>query len=61
MIEKKKPNRARRSLENEVIIAIIILYVVIASIMVLVHYLQPKEQVTQTSSTSPSHNEQSTK
>lgn len=55
MIEKKKPNLAHRSLENEIIIAIIILYVVIASIMVLVHYSQPDEQVTQTSSTSPSH------
>lgn len=61
MIEKKKPNLARRSLENEVIMAVIILYVLIASIMVIVHYSQPDEQVTQTSSTSPSHDANSTK
>lgn len=61
MIEKKKPNLARRSLENEVIMAVIILYVLIASIMVIVHYSQPDEQVTQTSSTSPSHDAKSTK
>jgi len=61
MIEKKKPNSARRSLENEIIIAVIILYVLISSIMVIVHYSQPSEVVTKTSSTSPSHEANSNK
>ena len=61
MIEKKKPNSARRSLENEIIIAVIILYVLISSVMVIVHYSQPAKVVTKTSSTSPSHEANSNK
>ena len=61
MIEKKKPNLARRSLENEIIIAVVILYVLISSVMVIVHYSQPTEVIRKTSSTSPSHEANSTK
>lgn len=54
--KKKSPNR--HSLENEVIIAVVVLYLVIAIVMVVVHYIQPPGQDTATSSTSPSHSEQ---
>jgi hypothetical protein len=58
---KKTKVRHRKSLENEVIISVVVLYLLIATAMVLVHYLQPVGQETVTSSTSPSHAEQSTK
>lgn len=47
---KKKP-----SMENEVILSVIVLYLFIATTMVAVHHLQPEGQVTVTSSPSPSH------
>lgn len=58
---KKTKVRKRKSLENEVIVAVVVLYLVIATVMLLVHHLQPVGQETITSSTSPSHAEQSTK
>jgi hypothetical protein len=51
----------RRSLEREIIIAVIVLYLMITGVMVTVHYMQPAGQATATSSTSPSHGEQSSR
>jgi len=53
------PRQRRRSLEREIIIAVIVLYLMITGVMVTVHYTQPAGQGTATSSTSPSHGEQS--
>ena len=50
----------RRSLENEIITAVVVLYLFLAVIMIMVHYLQPSGQETTTSSTSISHSEKST-
>ena len=47
----------RRSLEREIIIAVIVLYLMITGVMVTVHYIQPADQQTATSSRSPSHGE----
>ncbi len=44
--------RKRMNLENEIIIAVIIMYVLLSLAIVLVHYLQPAGQETQTSSSS---------
>ncbi len=52
------PSR-RRSLEREIIIAVIVLYLMITGVMVTVHYIQPLGQETATSSRSPSHSERS--
>ncbi|MBA2411780.1 MAG: hypothetical protein H0V63_03010, partial [Burkholderiaceae bacterium] len=40
----------RRSLEREIIIAVVVLYLLITGVMVAVHYLQPVGQATATSS-----------
>ena len=45
----------RFSIEQEVITAIVVLYLSIAAIMIVVHYIQPANQLTVTSSSSPSH------
>ena len=42
-------------LENEVILAVVILYVVLSAALLLIHHIQPGDAVTQTSSTSPAH------
>ncbi|MEK6210193.1 MAG: hypothetical protein AABM64_07455 [Pseudomonadota bacterium] len=57
---KPSPHR-RRSLEKEIIIAVVVLYSLVAGMMVAVHYMQPSGQETATSSISPSHSEQSTR
>jgi hypothetical protein len=49
----------RRSLEREIIIAVVVLYLMITGVMVTVHYMQPTGQETTTSSSSPSHGERS--
>ena len=54
-MKKKPPNRT--SLENEVIVAVIVVYLRLAIVMTAVHYMQPADQETTTSSTSPSHSE----
>jgi hypothetical protein len=55
---KKNPSRSNtKSPENEVILAVIVLYLLLAIVMTVVHYIQPPEQKTVTSSMSPSHNE----
>lgn len=56
-MEKSVPPVPKSS-ENEVIFAVIGLYLLIASVMITVHYMQPPGQETVTSSTSPSHGEQ---
>lgn len=54
---KKDYSPHNRSLENEVILAVVVLYLLLAIVMTVVHYIQPAEQETVTSSTSPSHRE----
>ena len=54
--EVRLPAR-KASMENEIISAVIVLYLLIAATMFAVHALQPDGQATQTSSTSPSHAE----
>ena len=49
----------RRTVEREIIVAVIVLYLMITGVMVTVHYTQPAGQETATSSTSPSHGEPS--
>ena len=49
----------RRSLEREIIIAVVVLYLMITGVMVTVHYIQPSGQQTKTSSCTPSHSERS--
>ncbi len=51
----------RRSLEREIIVAVIVLYLMITGVMVTVHYMQPSGQETTTSSSSPSHSERSSR
>jgi hypothetical protein len=50
-MEKNRPP-SRNSLENEVIVAVIALYLLLAIIMSVVHYMQPADQEAATSSTS---------
>jgi hypothetical protein len=50
-----KTIRTKMNLENEIIIAVVILYVLLSLAIVLVHYSQPEGQETKTSS--PSHTE----
>lgn len=57
MFKKNLSGNNNRSLENEVILAVIVLYLLLALVMTVVHYVQPAEQKTVTSSMSPSHNE----
>ncbi len=56
----KNVKRAQRqTLEHEIITAVVMLYLMIAVVMIVVHYIQPERQGTMTSSVSPSHREQS--
>lgn len=55
MFKKNRPQANSSRLENEVILAVIVLYLLLAIVMTVVHYIQPSEQETVTSSTSPSH------
>ena len=49
--------RKTMDLENEIIVAVVILYVIISLALVAVHFLQPEGQETKTSSPSPSHSD----
>lgn len=51
------PEKKQRALETEVILAVIGLYVFIAGVLLLIHFLQPAGRETRTSSPSPSHAE----
>lgn len=55
---KKPETRKHKSLENEVLVSVGALYLLIAAVMALVHFLQPAGQETVTSSTSLSHADQ---
>jgi len=50
-----RPPITKASLENEVLVSVVLLYFVISSALLLIHHLQPEDAVTQTSSPSPSH------
>lgn len=50
-----KDRKKTYSLENEVIVAVVALYLLISAVFLAIHYLQPKNQETVTSSPSPSH------
>ena len=45
----------KSGLENEVIIAVVMLYVLLSAAMLGIHHIQPDSTETATSSTSPSH------
>jgi hypothetical protein len=47
--------RKKMNLENEIITAVVVLYLFLSAVIVLVHYLQPEGQETKTSS--PAHAE----
>ena len=47
--------RQKMNLENEIIVAVVTLYLLLSATIVLVHYLQPEGQETKTSS--PAHSE----
>ncbi|MEV6521696.1 hypothetical protein AB0M43_07155 [Longispora sp. NPDC051575] len=49
-----KKKSSGRSLEREVITAVVTLYIIICVGLLAVHYAQPADQCTATSSTSPS-------
>lgn len=51
------PAKKSFDLETEVILAVVGLYIFIAAVLLLVHFLQPEGQETHTSSPSPSHAE----
>lgn len=53
-MKKFKPS-SRLSIEQEVITAVVTLYMMIALVMIIVHYIQPHDQKTASSSVSPSH------
>ncbi len=52
---KKFKASHRLSIEQEVITAVVTLYMTIALVMIVIHYIQPADQATVTSSVSPSH------
>ena len=54
-IKRERPNVKKSRLENEVILAVVILYVLLSAILLALHHIQPIETETRTSSTSPSH------
>ena len=51
----RKPRTASASLEREVIVAVVALYLLLSGAMLGIHYLQPAGTETETSSMSPSH------
>lgn len=56
-IKRTRPEIQKSRLENEVILAVVILYVLISAVMLGIHHSQPEGTETQTSSPSPSHSE----
>jgi hypothetical protein len=51
----RKQRTPSASLEREVIVAVVALYLLLSGAMLGIHYLQPAGIETETSSTSPSH------
>jgi hypothetical protein len=56
-IKRARPEIQKSRLENEVILAVVILYVLLSAVLLAIHHVQPDNVETQTSSTSPSHGE----
>lgn len=56
-IKRARPAIQKSKLENEVILAVVILYVLLSAALLIIHHVQPEDAETQTSSTSPSHGE----
>jgi hypothetical protein len=54
-IKRERPNVRKSRLENEVTLAVVILYVLLSAALLVIHHTQPTETETRTSSTSPSH------
>jgi hypothetical protein len=50
-----KTGKKPQSLEKEVIMAVIFLYLILCGALLGIHYFQPLSRITQTSSSSPSH------
>lgn len=54
-IKRERPAIKKSQLENEVILAVVILYVLLSAVLLGIHHLQPPDSETRTSSTSPAH------
>jgi hypothetical protein len=54
-VKRERPSIKKSRLENEVILAVVVLYVLLSAALLAIHYGQPDEAVTVTSSTSPAH------
>ncbi|MBN8739998.1 MAG: hypothetical protein BGP24_23815 [Lysobacterales bacterium 69-70] len=54
-IKRERAPIKKSRLENEVILAVVILYVLLSAAMLLIHHLQPDDVATKTSSTAPAH------
>lgn len=56
-IKRSRPEIKKSRLENEVILAVVILYVLLSGALLAVHHFQPDGTETTTSSSSPSHSD----
>lgn len=56
-IKRPRPAIKKSQLENEVILAVVLLYVLLSAVMLVIHHIQPGNVETATSSTSPAHGE----
>lgn len=54
-MKRDRPPTKPSRLENEVILAVVMLYVLLSAAMLVIHYVHPAGTPTQSSSTSPSH------
>jgi hypothetical protein len=54
-VKRQRAPIKKSRLENEVILAVVILYVLLSAAMLLIHHLQPDDVATKTSSTAPAH------
>jgi len=54
-VKRERSPIKKSRLENEVILAVVVLYVLLSAALLAIHYGQPAESATMTSSTSPSH------
>ena len=58
--KRERPPIKKSRLENEVILAVVVLYVLLSGALLVIHHVQPEDAETETSSTSPSHGHFST-
>ncbi|HJR72169.1 MAG TPA: hypothetical protein VJ806_00855 [Luteimonas sp.] len=56
-IKRQRPAPKKSRLENEVILAVVILYILLSGALLAIHFAMPTGTQTVTSSTSPSHGE----